>query len=89
MKLARLEMVTRYAEERQALLHMIAVVSTPADTDSIMPPAPKFCITVDGVRLAEPMLALVRPVLLGELRAQIRRIDADLKGLGVEVEVEG
>lgn len=84
MKLARLEMVTRYAEERQALLRMIEVVSTPHDNFSIG--QPKFCITVDSVRLDETMLVLVRPVLLGELRARVRRIDADLKGLGVEVE---
>lgn len=84
MKLARLQMVNRHAEERQALLRMIEVVGTPSDNFSIG--QPKFCITVDAVRLDETMLALVRPVLLGELRARVRRIDADLKGLGVEVE---
>lgn len=85
MKLARLQLVNRHAEERQALLRMIDVVGTPSDAiDNRGRPA--FCITVDGVRLDETMLALVRPVLLGELRARVRRIDADLKGLGVEVE---
>lgn len=83
MNLDRLEMVNRYAEARQALLHQIAVVDGAIDVERKSPLASHFHMTVDGVRLDDAMVALVRPVILGELRARIRMIDADLARLGV------
>lgn len=85
MKLARLQMVNRHAEERQALLRMIEVVGA-VPRDEAWDGERKFRITVDGVRLDEAAHAIVRPVLLGELRARVRRIDADLRSLGIEVD---
>lgn len=83
MNLDRLDMVNRYAEARQALLHQITVIEQALDGGRKSPLASSFCMTIDGTRLDEPMVALVRPVILTELRARVRRIDADLAQLGV------
>jgi hypothetical protein len=84
MNLDRLDMVNRYAEARQALLHQITVIEQALDSGRNDPRCVSpFCMTIDGTRLDEPMVALVRPVILTELRARVRRIDADLAQLGV------
>lgn len=84
MRLSSLSMVNRYAEARKALLHRIAIVETPGDTGSAL--QPRFRVLVDGDLLDEPIVALVRPVLLRELRAQVKAIDRDLEALGVKID---
>ncbi|MDE8654784.1 hypothetical protein [Novosphingobium album (ex Liu et al. 2023)] len=81
MRLDSLAMVNRIAEARGALLHQISVVE--AEHDCLTPP--KFCVTVDAQRLGPDILAIVRPVVVRELRAQVAALERDLEALGVSV----
>lgn len=82
MKLCRLEMVNRIADERKALLHRIAIVDAPRETLV----EPRYRILIDGERQDEAIHALVRPVLVRELKARIATLDKDLEALGVVVD---
>ena len=83
MRLESLAMVNRIADERQALLHRIAVIEG-GDEDRLFGAQPKFCVTVDGYRFGADVKALLRPVLIRELRARVASLDKDLQALGVD-----
>jgi hypothetical protein len=84
MQLGNLAMVNRIADARGALLHRISVVEA-GPHDTLIPSTPPFCITIDGSRMGEDLLAVVRPVLVRELRAQVAQLERDLLALGVRV----
>lgn len=44
----------------------------------------KLGVTIGGTYQDDAIVELVRPIVAGEMRAQISRIDADLRKLGVE-----
>lgn len=75
MNVSMLRMVNRTVEEREELLKLIEALT-----------ARKLNVTIDGNRQDETITELVLPVILGELRARVRRADLDLEGMGVEVD---
>jgi hypothetical protein len=84
MQLGNLAMVNRIADARGALLHRISVVEA-GRHETLIPSTPPFCITIDGARMGEDLLAVVRPVLVRELKAQVAQLERDLLALGVRV----
>lgn len=83
-RLDSLAMVNRIADARRALLYKIMRVEQVPETPSDQQNA-KFRMLIDG-DLAEPdLMALVRPIVLRELRAQVAQLDRDLEALGVVV----
>jgi hypothetical protein len=75
VKLSRLPMVLRIAEERNALR---------AQLDSL--DKRKICVSIDANRQDDTIIELIRPVLDCELRARIAVIDRDLAALGVVID---
>lgn len=82
MRLDSLPIVNRYAEARTRLLSQIRMVETPYE--GLTQGGPKYRILIDGELLGDDILALVRPVILNELRAQVKALDRDLTALGVD-----
>lgn len=83
MRLDSLAMVNRIAEARGALLHQIAVLQLRRDPDSKL--APRLMVAIDGRYLPDDTVAVLRPALIAELRAQVAQLDRDLDGFGVTV----
>jgi uncharacterized protein YjhX (UPF0386 family) len=83
MRLDSLAMVNRISEARGALLHQIAVIQVKRDAGSML--VPHLCVTIDGRHLPEDTIAVLRPVLIAELQAQVAKLDRDLVALGVTV----
>lgn len=71
MKLERLPMVMQAATERQRLLDQL-------DT-------PEIQLSIDGAVQDSAMIEFLRPMILGEIRARVRRIEDDLTALGVQI----
>lgn len=75
MKLGNLHMINRSVEERTKLQALLK-----AKTLAVQ--------LFDGwstTHLDETYVELVRPIIEGEIRARIRRIEADLVGMGVDL----
>ena len=86
MKLARLMMVNRIAETRRLLLEQIAVVEKQPDPAALRLLKAPFRIVIGEQVQDHAMTAIVRPIVLGELRGRVRSLDRDRAALGVEVE---
>lgn len=85
MRLDSLAMVNRIAEARDKLLRQIAVIERPEPEELIGTSMP-LTITIAGERMGATMRALVRPVVVTELRAQVASLTRDLEALGVSVQ---
>lgn len=83
MRLDSLAMVNRIAEARGALLHQITLAQVKRDAGSML--LPHLRVTVDGRYLPDDTVAVLRPVLIAELQAQVAKLDRDLIALGVTV----
>lgn len=83
MRLNSLAIVNRIADARELRLRQIELIEKVYEPLSVG--SPKFCITVDGLRMDEYILAVARPAIVGELKAQIASLDRDLAALGVDV----
>lgn len=84
MKLSMLELVNRTADARRALqrkLDALSIHDEPCTALGLRP----LAITIDGEPQDEAMLAICRPVIEREIRAQIASLDKDLEAYGVEV----
>lgn len=88
MRLESLGMVNRIAEARAKLLTRIQALEAPYESVPLGC-VPTYCITIDAERLGEDILALVRPVIVAEYRAQIMQLDRDLAALGVDADKNG
>ncbi|MDR3408456.1 MAG: hypothetical protein P4L68_08160 [Methylovirgula sp.] len=72
MKLSNFAMARRIVDERIRIATKIETA--------------RIGVTIDGTYQDDAMVELVRPLVLGELRAQVRRLDADLAALGITVD---
>ena len=85
MRLDSLSTVSRIAEARYGLLRQIELVeAVPADDVPVH--NHKFSMVIDGNRLGPEFVALVRPIVVRELRAQVKELERDLEALGVKVD---
>lgn len=85
MHISMLDQAGRVRDARGALLHQIAVLSAKPDDRPHYIGMEPFAVIIDGVAQDDTIVELVRPIVLGELRARVRRLDADLAQLGIEV----
>lgn len=76
MKLEMFAIVSRTMTVRDKLIEQIGAVET-AERG--------LGVTIHGIYQDEAMLAVVRPVVLTELRARLASIDRDLVSYGVEL----
>lgn len=74
MKLGNLTMVNRNVAERDRLLGQISMGEVGVTV-----------LVGSEIWSDDALTALVRPVVLGELRGRLRQIEADLVGMGVEL----
>ena len=75
MKLSMLPIVERTAKARDAIDLAIAAV----EMDLVQ-------VTIQGVYQDDAMVALIRPVVMGELKARRASLDRDLDSYGVKVD---
>lgn len=85
VRLAALPMINRNADARGELLAQIALLEAPEPIDAGLLSRPPFCVTIDGQRQDDAMLALVKVVVLRELRARVAALEFDLRTMGVDI----
>jgi len=79
MRIENFRMVHEAVIERDRLLRLICQIED----------GQGLGVTFNGTSQDEPVVGLVRPIVLGDLRAKLRRCDDDLRVLGVEVDGNG
>ena len=84
LRLGNLGMVNRIDDARKALLYRIALVEASAEPD-VPAHQQKFRVTIDGDLVNPDLIALVRPLVLRELKAQVAQLERDLEALGIDV----
>lgn len=84
MRLDSLAMVNRIADARRALLYKISLVED-VPADDVPDHRWQFRMLIDGDMVTSAMMALVRPIVARELKAQVEQLDRDLRALGVDV----
>ena len=84
MRLERLEMVTRLAKERVRVCECLDLLARPYGSNQLGEASP-LAVAIAGNVQGRDVVELVRPIIAGAIRAQLRQIDMDLLALGVEV----
>ncbi len=75
MRLDQLAMLNRLVAERDRLIVQRDLLTTGRG----------LAVQFNGAAFDATVHNLVRPVIVGEMNGRLRRIEADLKGLGVEI----
>lgn len=74
MRLGALDMVNRSVKERDRLLALRAEIE-----------ADGLNVVIRGQYQDDAMVALIRPVINGEITGRLRRIESDLVSMGVDL----
>lgn len=84
VRLTSLPMVNRIVDARAEQFRHLDALQACTGTEPLSSYA-YYVITVDGQRMDDAMLALVKPVIEREINGRIAAFDRDLEALGVDL----